>query len=60
MSVSGWVSRPGAELGTNRFVPGADDVTGIATQLDAHRVDGLLVIGGWAGYLGAHAARATA
>ena len=26
MSVSGWVSRPGAELGTNRFVPGADDL----------------------------------
>jgi 6-phosphofructokinase 1 len=54
MSVSGWVSRPGAELGTNRFVPEADDMRGIAAQLDAHGVDGLLVIGGWAGYLGAH------
>jgi 6-phosphofructokinase 1 len=54
MSVSGWVSRPGAELGTNLFVPGADDMPGIAAQLDAHRVDGILLIGGWPGYLGAH------
>ena len=54
MSVSGWVSRPGAELGTNRFVPCADDLSDIAAQLEAHRVDGLLVIGGWTGYLGAH------
>ena len=60
MSVSGWVSRPGAELGTNRFVPGADDLPDIAAQLDAHRVDGLLVIGGWTGYLGAHRLAATA
>jgi 6-phosphofructokinase 1 len=54
MSVSGWVSRPGAELGTNRHIPGPDDLGRIAGQLAAHRVDGLLLIGGWAGYVAAH------
>jgi 6-phosphofructokinase 1 len=54
MSVSGWVSRPGAELGTDRLVPEPDDVTGVAEQLAAHEVDGLLVIGGWTGYASAH------
>jgi 6-phosphofructokinase 1 len=53
MSVSGWVSRPGAELGTNRFVPGAGDFDRIAAQLAEHRVDGILMIGGWAGYVAA-------
>jgi 6-phosphofructokinase 1 len=54
MSVSGWVSRPGAELGTDRFVPRPGDLPRIAAQLAAHRVDGLLVIGGWTAYLAAH------
>ena len=36
MSVSGWVSRPGADLGTDRFVPTPDDIARIATQLEAH------------------------
>jgi 6-phosphofructokinase 1 len=54
MSVSGWVSRPGAELGTNRFVPTSDELGTIARQLADHHVDGLLVIGGWTGYVVAH------
>jgi 6-phosphofructokinase 1 len=54
MSVSGWVSRPGAELGTNRHIPGPADLGRIAGQLAAHRIDGLLLIGGWAGYVAAH------
>ena len=54
MTVSGWVSRPGAELGTNRFIPGPDDLLRIATQIGSHRIDGLLVIGGWAGYVASH------
>ena len=54
MSVSGWVSRPGAELGTNRFVPTSDHFAAIAAQLAAYGVDGLLVIGGWTGYVAAH------
>jgi 6-phosphofructokinase 1 len=54
MSVSGWVSRPGAELGTSRFRAAPGDAARIATQLADHAVDGLLVIGGWAGYATAH------
>jgi 6-phosphofructokinase 1 len=54
MTVSGWVSRPGAELGTSRFVPATDDLPLIAAQLRSHRIDGLLAIGGWAGYVAAH------
>jgi 6-phosphofructokinase 1 len=54
MSVTGWVSRGGAELGTNRRVPHGSDFYAIARQLDAHRVDGLLMIGGWDGYEAAY------
>ncbi len=53
MSVSGWVSRPGAELGTDRFVPRPDEASRLAAELARHRVDGLLMIGGWAGYVAA-------
>ncbi len=54
MSVSAWVARGGAELGTNRKVPEGADFYQIARQLEAHQIDGLLVIGGWSGYQGAH------
>lgn len=54
MSVSGWVSRGGAELGTNRKMPEASDFYAIARQLERHRIDGLLMIGGWDGYQAAY------
>ena len=54
MSVSGWAARPGAELGTTDFVPGPDQLAHLASQLAAHRVDGLLLIGGWAAFETAH------
>ena len=60
MSVSGWVSQPGANLGTSRFVPGAGDMAHLAEQLAAHRIDGLMVIGGWEGYAAAKALAAHA
>lgn len=54
MSVSGWVSRPGAELGTSRRLPrDADELDHIAATVDRHQLDGLVVIGGWTGYVGA-------
>ena len=55
MSVSGWVTWGGAELGTNRFVPEDEDLRQIAKQVERHRIDGLLMIGGWAGYQAAYA-----
>ncbi len=50
MSVNGWVGRGGAELGTTRFMPGEGDFRRIAEQIESHNIDGLLMIGGWAGY----------
>jgi 6-phosphofructokinase 1 len=54
MSVSGWVQEGGAELGTDRSVPDDDALPAIAAVLTAHRVDALLVIGGFSAYRGAH------
>jgi len=54
MSISGWVSRGGAGLGTSRYIPAGQDFYSIAKNLETHQVDGLLIIGGWAGYQGAH------
>jgi len=50
MSVSGWVARGGAELGTNRTVPKGSDFYSIARNLESAKIDGLLMIGGWSGY----------
>jgi 6-phosphofructokinase 1 len=55
MSVTGWVSRGGAELGTTRFLPTVEALDRIAGQLESHQIDGLLMIGGWSGYEAAHA-----
>jgi 6-phosphofructokinase 1 len=54
MDVSGLVWSGGAELGTNRFIPQGHDVALIAQQIAAHRIDGLLMAGGWAGYAAAY------
>lgn len=54
MDVSGWVADGGAEIGTNRYVPDGDAIAQIAEQLAAHRIDGLLMAGGWSGYQAAH------
>jgi 6-phosphofructokinase 1 len=50
MSVNGWASRGGAELGTNRKVPGDRELYTIARQIEKHEIDGILMIGGWSGY----------
>jgi 6-phosphofructokinase 1 len=55
MSVTEWTWRGGAELGISRFVPRGDDLDRTADQLEEHGVDGLLMVGGWAGYEAAHA-----
>ena len=54
MSVSSWVSSGGADIGTNRYVPSGDAIAQIANQVGVHRIDGLLMVGGWAGYQAAH------
>ena len=51
MSVNGWALRGGAELGTNRKIPEGSDFYTIARNLEKHQIDGILMIGGWSGYL---------
>jgi 6-phosphofructokinase 1 len=55
MSVTEWTWRGGAELGISRYVPDEDAMVAVARNLDEHGIDGLLMIGGWAGYEAAHA-----
>ncbi|MCL4868108.1 MAG: 6-phosphofructokinase [Anaerolineae bacterium] len=51
-SVNGWAIRGGAELGSNRHVPQGSDFYAIARNLEEQKIDGLLMVGGWDGYLG--------
>lgn len=48
--VEGWQASGGAELGLRRTVPGAGDLYPISRTLEEHRIDALLMIGGWNGY----------
>ena len=50
MSVNGWASRGGCELGTNRVVPSGKDFYNIARTIEQQGIQGLLIIGGWTGY----------
>jgi 6-phosphofructokinase 1 len=50
MSVSGWATWGGAELGTNRYKLEGADFYAVARNLEEHKIDGLLMIGGWTGY----------
>ena len=52
MSVNGWASRGGAELGTNRRQPADRELYKIARHIEKHEIDGILMIGGWSGYVG--------
>ncbi len=50
MNVHGWGSTGGSNLGTSRTVPAGADFAAIARTLEAERLDGLLLVGGWAAY----------
>ncbi|OGO32288.1 MAG: 6-phosphofructokinase [Chloroflexi bacterium RBG_16_54_18] len=50
MSVNGWASRGGCELGTDRIQPNNKDLYSIARAIEKFEIQGLLVIGGWTGY----------
>jgi 6-phosphofructokinase 1 len=55
MSVTGWTSEGGAELGASKLIPNNEQLERIAEQVRDHSIDGLLMIGGFAGYEAAHA-----
>lgn len=52
--VEGWTGDGGARLGLRRNVPGVNDLYAISRVLEDHRVDALLVVGGWNAYQAAH------
>jgi 6-phosphofructokinase 1 len=54
MSVNGWATQGGSELGTNRKVPKGADLYAIARSIENFNIEGLVVIGGWAGYESAY------
>jgi 6-phosphofructokinase 1 len=54
MSVSGWASMGGSELGTNRKVPEGSDLYAIARTLEKHNVEAMVMIGGLSGYRSCH------
>jgi len=54
MDVGGLVNLGGAELGTNRTLPSSGDYYAIARSFEKYALDGLLIIGGEAGYDGAY------
>jgi len=49
-SVSGWASLGGSMMGTSRMIPRGKDMYAIARAIEDHRIDALLVIGGWNAY----------
>ena len=54
MSVNEWAQMGGAELGTDHHIPNDSDLVAIARTLAAQQIDGLLMIGGLAGYQAAY------
>ena len=50
MSVHGWGSMGGSQLGVSRKVPSGHEVYAIARTLESNSIEGLLVIGGWSAY----------
>ncbi|HRF12595.1 MAG: 6-phosphofructokinase [Candidatus Accumulibacter phosphatis] len=52
--VEGWAGLGGCELGTNRHIPGIEELYAVARAIETHRIEGLLIIGGWMAYKAAY------
>jgi 6-phosphofructokinase 1 len=50
MTVNGWAYVGGSELGTNRHIPANSDFYNIARNIEEHKIEGLMIIGGSAAY----------
>jgi 6-phosphofructokinase 1 len=50
MSVRGWTTAGGCELGIDRKIPRGKDYYAIARNIEDLGINGILMIGGWAGY----------
>jgi 6-phosphofructokinase 1 len=51
MSVAGWTTTGGAELGTNRRTLAGTDFYAIARKIEELKIDAILMVGGWSGYV---------
>jgi 6-phosphofructokinase 1 len=52
MEVEEWVSLGGSKIGSNRTIPQEEDLFNIAKNLEKYEINGIMMIGGWAGYEG--------
>jgi 6-phosphofructokinase 1 len=50
MSMAGWASRGGSDLGTSRMIPKGSDLYNIARNIEVHNIEALLIVGGWNAY----------
>jgi len=50
MDVEEWASYGGSQLEANRTLPEAKDFAVIADTIKKHKIDGLLMVGGWSAY----------
>jgi len=50
LSVRGWATIGGAELGTSRKIPKDGEYYAIARNIEHHKIDAIIIIGGWSGY----------
>ena len=48
--VEGWSAAGGAHLGTQRTIPGEEDLYGLARSIETMGLDGLIIIGGFQAY----------
>ena len=54
MSMAGWASMGGSELGTSRMIPERSDLYSIARNIEVHQIDALMIVGGWNAYQAAY------
>ena len=52
--VHGWVALGGSELGTNRHLPTPEEMPALARTVEKAGLEGLLIVGGFTAYAGAH------
>ena len=50
LSVRGWATIGGSELGTSRKIPQGGEFYAIARHIEHYHIDAILIIGGWSGY----------
>ncbi|MDD5597711.1 MAG: 6-phosphofructokinase [Victivallaceae bacterium] len=51
MDVEEWVASGGSKLGANRTIPNEEEFKTVAATVKKHKIDGLLMIGGWTAYI---------